>query len=136
MNTTTPTLDLRTQTEGSAADPTQPRQLPSGRSVVVKVVGDTEELEIRSPQGEVEVHITLTETGPVVKLSGARLELTSPAGVAINCPKFEVNATESMHLHADAEVKITGHNLRVKTVDETRINSKPIRLNCPEEEAK
>src|SRR5262249_12082466 len=48
------------------AEPATEQLLPSGRSVIVKTADGREELEIRSPRGEMEVHVTLTETGPVV----------------------------------------------------------------------
>lgn len=98
------------------------RQLPSGRSVVVRVHDSKEELEVRSPGGEVEVRIVLTENGPVVSLRGARLELESAEAVAVKCRTFEVNASEGVNL--------TGHELRVKTDDDIHLNGKIIRLNC------
>lgn len=98
------------------------RQLPSGRSVVVRVHDSKEELEVRSPGGEVEIRIVLTETGPVVSLRGARLELESAETVAVKCRSFEVNASEG--------VAIAGHEMRVKTEDDIHLNGKIIRLNC------
>src|SRR5579859_547084 len=65
--------------------PATERNLPSGRSVVVRVDGGKEELEVRSPNGDVEVRITLTDAGPVVSVRGARLELESPDAVSVNC---------------------------------------------------
>lgn len=100
------------------------RSLPSGRSVIVKTADGREELEVRSPQGEMEVHIILTETGPVVRLRGARLELESPETVALNCQRFEVNAAEA--------VRITGRELRVRTESDIHMNGATIRLNCEE----
>lgn len=99
--------------------------LPSGRSVVVKTADNREELEVRSPQGEVEIHIALTASGPVVRLRGARLELESPETVAVNCRRFEV--------HADDEVRIAGRELRVRTESDIHMNGATIRLNCEED---
>jgi phage gp45-like len=72
--------------------------LPSGRSVVVRLAGGAEELEIRSSRGDVEVRIVLTEAGPVVRLCGARLELDAAETVAVNCRRFEVRATDDICL--------------------------------------
>src|SRR5262245_27824783 len=91
------------------------RTLPSGRSVIVKVAGGREELEVRSPAGEIEVRITLSDVGPVVHLRGARLELDSLQAVAINCERFEVCATEGATLKSAGEVQIAGHEMRVQT---------------------
>jgi phage gp45-like len=98
--------------------------LPSGRSVIVKTADGREELEIRSPQGEMEVRIVLTETGPVVQLRGARLELESPEMIALNCRRLEVNAVE--------DVRIAGRELRVRTEADIHMDGATIRLNCEE----
>ena len=74
------------------------RILPSGRSVVLRLAEGAEELEIRSPRGDVEVRIVLTESGPVVRVSGARLELDAAETVAVRCRRFEVRAEEDVCL--------------------------------------
>jgi hypothetical protein len=93
--------------------PATTRQLPSGRSVVLRV-GDAEELEVRSPDGEVEVRIVLTPSGPVVRLRGARLELEAAESVDVRCRDFNVRADE----------------MRVKTDGDIHMNAAVIRLNC------
>jgi hypothetical protein len=87
----------------------QEKLLPSGRSVVVRLAGGAEELEIRSPQGEVEVHILLAETGPVVRLRGARLELDAAETVAVNCRRFEVRA--------EGDIRMDGAMIRLNSPD-------------------
>lgn len=94
--------------------------MPSGRSVVVRVNGTNEELEIRSAQGEVEVRIVLTEHGPVVTLKGARLEIAGTETVAVTCQKFEVAAD-----HVD----IRSQGLDVRTEGDIRMQGAVIRLN-------
>ncbi len=92
---------------------TSERLLPSGRSVVLRV-GEVEELEIRSPEGEVEVRIVLTEAGPVVRLRAARLELDTTESVDVRCKQFQVHADE----------------MRVRTEGDIHMNAAVIRLNC------
>lgn len=93
--------------------PSSERVLPSGRSVILRV-GDTEELEVRSPDGEVEVRIVLTDAGPVVRLRAAKLELETIDSVDVRCKNFNVTAEE----------------MRVQTAGDTHINAAVIRLNC------
>ncbi|MFO0880186.1 MAG: hypothetical protein U0840_22790 [Gemmataceae bacterium] len=88
--------------------------LPSGRSVVIRQAGEAEEVLIRSSEGEVEVRITLTEAGPVVRLRAARLELEAADQVDIRCEKFNVEARE----------------VRMKTEEDIHLNAATIRLNC------
>jgi hypothetical protein len=114
----------------SVPQATTSRVLPSGRSVIVKVGDQHEEMEVRSPSGEVEVHIVLTENGPVVRLRGARLELESPETVAVSCKRFEVQTSEKTELHSAGEVQVTGQEMRVKTEGDIHLNGDYIRLNC------
>jgi len=119
-----------TQSEQIKDDLAREHPLPSGRSVVVKVDGGREELEIRSPAGEVEVRIILTENGPVVNLRGARLEMEAIDAVALRCRRFEVQSTEGTELTSSGDVQITGRELKVRTERDIRMNGEVIRLNC------
>lgn len=110
-------------TDRSEVDAAPQRKLPSGRSVVLKVAGDHEALEVRSPNGEVEVRVVLTAEGAVVKLQAARLELDSADSLAVNCRRFTVNSTEGTDLNSGGE-------LRIKTEGDIHLNGGIIHLNC------
>jgi len=101
----------------------QARSLPSGRSVLLKVTSTGEELQIRSPTGDVEVRITLGEGGPIVHLSGARLELETPDTLALNCRRLEVKTEETIDLKSAGD-------MRVRTTGDIHMNGEIIRLNC------
>jgi hypothetical protein len=126
----TPSSSAAVETLPVMAESSKERRLPSGRSVVVKLEGGREELEIRSPQGKVEVRITLTENGPVVSLRGARLEMEAADMVAVRCRRFEVQTTEGTDLTSSGDVQITGRELKVKTENDIHMNGEVIRLNC------
>jgi hypothetical protein len=106
------------------------RILPSGRSVVVKVAGECEELEIRDSEGRVELSVTLTADGPVVKVRGGRLELDAADTVALRCRRFELQTSEITDLSSSGAVRITGEELRVRTEGDIHLNGQIIRLNC------
>ncbi|HVA49023.1 MAG TPA: hypothetical protein VNH11_21855 [Pirellulales bacterium] len=106
------------------------RMLPSGRSVVLKVADGCEELEVRSPGGEVEVRITLTDNGAVVSLRGGRLEMESADAVALKCRRFDVATAEGTTLASAGDVLIAGQGMRVKTEGDIHINGGIIHLNC------
>lgn len=108
------------------------RQLPSGRALVLRTDPAGEEIEIRSPRGEVEVKIVLTDAGPVVTLRGGRLELDAPA-VAVRCQSFAVQAEQDVHLAAQGGVHIAGEELRARTAQDIHLNGAYIRLNCTPE---
>src|SRR5215212_7513132 len=86
--------------------------LPSGRSIILRVAGE-EELEIRSPSGETQLRVILTDQGPVLRLSGVRLELEAAETVAIRCRNFEVHAGEA--------VQLTGQEMRVQTTGDIHL---------------
>lgn len=86
----------------------QARVLPSGRSVVVRFADGQEQIEIRDPSGQVEVRIELTAAGPVVRLTGARLELQAAEEVAIQSKRVTVQTEEEIRLAAGGDVDIKG----------------------------
>ncbi len=98
--------------------------------MVVKVAGDCEELEIRDADGQVEVSVSLTADGPVVRVRGGRLELDAVDTVAVRCRRFEVNTAECTDLSSSGPVRIKGEELRVKTEEDIHLNGQVIRLNC------
>lgn len=105
------------------------RQLPSGRSLVLRTDPAGEELEIRSRRGEVEVRIVLTDAGPVVTLRGGRLEMESPA-VSFRCDSFAVEARSAVNLTSQGEVHIAAQELHARTEKDIHLNGAFIRLNC------
>ena len=125
----------RTKRAGSGVHRSKPgrtgeRRLSSGRSVVLKATASGEEIEVRSPDGTVEVRIALTDTGAVVSLRGGRLELQAADAVVVNSKRFEVHTTEGAELHSDGDLKMTGRELRVKTAGDMHMNGGIIHLNC------
>jgi hypothetical protein len=114
--------------QDSRAEPA--RRLPSGRSVVVKLAGDREELEIRDAEGQVEVCVSLTADGPVVRIRGGRLELDAADTIAVRCRRFEVQTDEGTELSSAGELRMTGRELRVRTKEDIHLNGEFIRLNC------
>jgi hypothetical protein len=125
---------LKEEVFGQAA-PTEDRSaparvLPSGRSVVLKIGDGCEDLEVRSPDGDVEVRITLTDQGTEVSLRGGRLQMQSPDAVALNCRRLEVITTEGTALGSAGDVLITGRSMRVQTESDIHMNGGVIHLNC------
>jgi hypothetical protein len=97
----------------ASARPARDQILPSGRTVRIRASAEAEELEVRSPSGEVEVKITLTAAGPVVRLRSARLELEAAEDVAVRCRRFEVQASDEVRLRAAGDVHVNGEVVRL-----------------------
>ena len=108
---------------------TQIRALPSGRAVVLKVGDGCEEMEVRSPGGDVEVRITLTDQGAVVSLRGGHLQMQAADTISLNCRRLDVVTTDGTALGSAGDVVITGREMRVKTENDIHMNGGVIHLN-------
>jgi hypothetical protein len=107
--------------------------LPSGRTVQITLDGN-EQIQVFAPGGELEVSLQFTDTGPVLRLRGARLELEAPEDIQVRCGKFAVQSREETTLHSDGNINITaGGEMRVKTDKATHIDGEMLYLNCEEE---
>jgi hypothetical protein len=116
----------RTEIESTAIE----RPLPSGRTLVVRVGAGGEELEVRDRGGELELSISLTEAGPVVRLRAARIALESTETISLQCRRFEVETTEDVRLRSAGEVQIGAREMRVRTEADIHMDGAMIRLNC------
>ena len=90
--------------------------------MVVRLADTGEEIEVRSPTGEVEVQITLTASGPVVRLRAARLELAAAEEMTLNCQRLKVQTTAATEFHTAGE-------MRVRSEGEMHLNGKMIHIN-------
>jgi hypothetical protein len=96
---------------------------------VVRVDGQREELLVRSPAGEVEVRITLTDGGPVIRLHGGRLELEAADTIVLKSRRLELTAGEELRLDSAGEVRMTAQELHAQTAADIQLKGKFIRLN-------
>jgi hypothetical protein len=113
-----------------SSEATRLRSLASGRSVLLTATEAGEELQIRSPNGELEVRITLGPGGPVVHVSGARLELDAPDTIAFRCRQLDVETVEGIRLASAGNIQLAGEEMRVQTAGDIHMNADFIRLNC------
>ncbi len=109
------------QPEPLAAERTE-IDLPHGRVVSLCTRPGIEELQILSPDGKVELRVAFGPDGPVVDLRCARLVLSSPDTVSVECRRFEVRTSEA--------VEIVGAELRAVTSGDIRLNGERVLLNC------
>jgi len=113
------------------AQDSQPQVLPSGRTLSVKAGNGTEEIEIRSASGDVEICVKLTDTGPVLSLRGARLEINSSDTISVNCRQLELNASERIMMHAAEDIDIhSGGEIHTQSAQQTFIDGDYVNLNC------
>lgn len=98
-----------------------------------KTGGASEQIELRTAGGELELLISITEAGPIVSVRAAKLELHSSDTVAVNCRRLELNAAESISLGSRGDISLRAESqLCLKSMDETFIDGKMVNLNCQE----
>ena len=107
------------------------QQLQAGRSVTLRDEAGSDIIEISNADGDVEVSIVMQDDGPpVVKLSGARLEMEATDTVAIKARHFDVQTTETARMHADGHLTFTsGLDTRVVADGEVHMLGSMIWLN-------
>ena len=97
--------------------------LPSGRLLRLLQGGRGELLEIRNPDGKVELEIRLTEEGPVLVFDAARLDLRAAGEVRVACDTFAVRAREGIDLGSAGEVRVRGDG-------DVHVDGENVLLNC------
>ncbi len=78
---------------------------------------------MRSPQGDIEVQILLTNEGPLLRLGGVRLELETIESIALRCKRFEVMAGDMVSLRS-------GGQIEAKAESDMRLNGERLFFNC------
>ena len=131
MEKHTPQPVQATRVKQPAKNDSWPCRLPSGRTISVKTDEHGEKIQIHSLDGELEVCVMLTEQGPVLRLSGARLQIDSNDAISVNCRRFDLTASEGVHLHSGKEVKLQSDGeIRMKSAQQTFIDGDYVNLNC------
>ena len=115
------------------SEPLQPLSniaLQSGRTLRVVHTEGAERIEISSARGDIELRVTMTPDGPVLSLSGAKLEINSTDAVVVNCREFSVNASEGIALESRGNVALRSNaEIVTKSLGNTLIDAQIIHLN-------
>ena len=121
--------------------------LPSGRTVTTRTEGGLESLTVRSAEGWTELHVDLTPTGPVLRFTGAEVELRcdhfeldAREGIVERCGgdvqrSTEGNVKETVRGDHSTEARIVDvrarrGDVRIKANDDVRLQGERVKLNC------
>ena len=80
--------------------------LETGRRVLIRNGSDAQTVEVRGPDGLVEVQIVITPQGPVVKLTAGRLEIATTEDVDISCRTFKVHAAKAVEIESEGKMAL------------------------------
>ena len=105
-------------------------ELDSGRQILIQSDGKEERLEIVEPKGEVVMSVRLTETGPIVTVKGAHLELKATETIALDAKKIKIKAKEEAVVESKGGLKIdSAKKMDIHAEDDIRVVGKMIHLN-------
>lgn len=119
--------------------PGEVARTPSGRTVRLEQVAAEDLLTVSSPDGDVEMEIRFTDSGPVLRFPSAALRLESEEDVEVACRDFRVRARGEVDLEAEGAARLEGHavevrsrrrDVRVRANDDVRIDGERVLLNC------
>ena len=117
---------------GSSADPEKMKSiaLDSGRQVVVHSENNTEFIEVIEPKGEMIIKILLTDSGPVVRVHGAHLEIKSTETLTLESDTVKIKARKKAVVESEADLDVSASGgMSVHADDDVHITGRKIHLN-------
>ncbi len=123
--------------ESAAAAPAR-LTTPTGRSVEVHSAGEEDRLTVRAASGVVELEVRFTERGPLLRFSGADVELQATKTLRLAAQNIEAHAQEGVTMTATQDVSLRGDavniqaergNVKVEANDDVILLGERIRLN-------
>jgi len=79
--------------------------LPGGRSIAL--TDDKQALRIADQHGAIELEIELRETGPIVRVRAAALQVETVGPILLGCERFELRARDGIRLASDGDFTAT-----------------------------
>ena len=97
-------------------------ELANGRTVTLATGDHGETVEFRADGGDLELRVKMTADGPVVQLTGARVEIVATESIEMQCSEFTVKASERLSLGSEGK-------LDLEAKDDLVVRGKMIYLN-------
>lgn len=106
--------------------------LPHARTLVVRRLdGGDGVLEVRAPDGRVEVSVELGPTGPRLRISAADLDIEALGTVRVACADLELRASKTASLIAEHVLHLESvkNSVALKAHDDLDLDGERILLN-------
>ena len=111
-------------------EPVNQLQLDSGRQVLAHSNENGELIEITEADGDIILKILMTESGPVIYLTGAHLKLQATESIALQAKEVSIEATEKNSLKSNGTMEIKASaDIDIKSEKDIRATGKMIFLN-------
>jgi hypothetical protein len=105
--------------------------LPDGRQLVLSWEGDEGEINLHAPDGALELTLRITPDGPVLQMSGGRVELSATESISLQSHNLHFSSTEKTTIESGGkgiEIKTTG-DMELTADSEVRVLASMIHLN-------
>ncbi len=119
----------------------------NGCRLILEQRGGNEVVQLMSHSGEIAISIHMKEEGPVIRLTGASVELQATKKISFESPSIELNAQEIIKIsskgdyHQEIEgdvhsaariqhIKADLGNVNIEANDDVRLNGERVKLNC------
>jgi phage gp45-like len=104
--------------------------LQNAKTLIVTPADGHDLVEVHGAEGQVELRIKLTPEGPVLLMESVRLSLRASESVNVECKNFEVRATETVDVHSDGGMQLSGQaDVRVNANGDVIVVGEKIFLN-------
>jgi hypothetical protein len=104
--------------------------LQHGRHLSIAANGEDDLVEIRNPEGSLELRVRMTAEGPVLQMESLRLSLKAAQDVEVECANFSVRSSEQMTLQSDGALRISGEaDVHMDANGEVHVKGTLIHLN-------
>ena len=111
-------------------EPVKQLQLDSGRQVQAHSNENGELIEITEENGDIILKILMTESGPVISLTGTHLKLQATESIALQAKKISIETTEKTSLKSNGTMEIEASaDIDIKSENDIRAKGKMIFLN-------
>lgn len=81
------------------------RGASSGRRVTLESDGEVDTLRIEAPSGELELTVVLTADGPVLRVSGASVELAATKTLKMSCETLAIETSADVAINVGGDLK-------------------------------
>ena len=105
-------------------------ELQNAKTLTVTPEEGHDLVEIHGSGGQIELRIKMTPEGPVLQMESVRLSLRAAETVDVACKNFEVRASESVDVHSDGQMQLSGvADVRVNANGDVVVKGSMIYLN-------
>lgn len=117
-------------------DNKSPTNIPLSGGRHLAVTDEQRSLRIADADGVIELEIDLRETGPVVRVRAAALQVETAGNLSFGCERFELRAREGIHMNSEGDLTTSvAGDLDCRAAGQANWEGKAVRIRARRGEA-